>query len=351
MEPSTIQSYVPATHLQEGKQAPPAELFHEDLGMASLTSDGLTLLCRRGTRLPLGKHRLSPEQLAWLDRHLSTHRRLALLCDGRLLILCNELFSSTSLLCVLLPHAEPQTLAYVLTHLPSCELAISPEARELAAYGGKPEEVYARLSELFLRLEHCLLPSAELDFRLHCAELAALAGCRVQVTDLPPGQLPVSHAELLRWTAFLLCLLLSVRGESAMGPQLLPKEIRTSGLTLSLLHHAERHPQRAAAGEAMPARLGQASAASIPAMAERPTAVIRADGRTRKKRAAHRSYDISRFGFLQLPCFSEFHLEPTETGFELEVFLRNTGRSMQLFAGIGQDTERLRIEFRFIRAG
>lgn len=214
-----IDSYVPEAFFRDGKEGLACRECHEDFAVVAPT-EGYRLLAARGSNLKTGATLEIPQkEQHFLEAAMSEQTRVAILGRHGILIACTELLPTTGLLPMLLPHGSPEGIAHCLRTLSRYRPVCSPALSHLSDTG-RPERYYTALCEQLDFCERILQPDTEADFRLHCAHIAEFAGCRTDVTALPVGPLPLIEPDRNRWTAFLLCALLALRGNGARTPTL-----------------------------------------------------------------------------------------------------------------------------------
>lgn len=239
MTPSEIRAYVPSAAYLDQKQESACPLFYEDFAMLEpgrsytvLASRGLTLKPGYGIQLP-------PSELDFLEQNLGHAQTIAVKAEEGILLVFTDLFSSTGLLPVMLPHGEPDAVAYAVDCLGADKIRLSPATRASASPSKNSETIYVQLCETLTLCDRVLIPDPDRDFRLHCAHVARLAGCRANVIDLPIGRYPLHAGDHARWTAFLLCVFLSLRGDSALGSHLTLDHADRRAFQIRLSHQSE----------------------------------------------------------------------------------------------------------------
>jgi hypothetical protein len=277
MKSQNIHAYVPEEFLLRNKEELPCHRFREDLAIVSYADDCKILTCR-GPSLHTGSClAISENEKRIIDLAISTEKTAAVLADGKLLLVFTELFAKTGLLCVSFPHGNATTLAKSLLASEVQGVLCSDALLTLAASGVKCENTITELIEEFYLFRRILIANPNTEFRLHNARIAEIAGCRVDVRTLPIGVFPIDWIDFSKWTAFLLCAFLALRGDSALDTQIHLNDATRREFSLQVSHISE-HPQKT-------------------------------------------PIEDERFAFLRLPCFSGYHLSKTKNGFVLDTAL------------------------------
>ena len=239
MSPSEIRAYVPpATYLEE-KQEAACPQFYDDFAMIAPAQSN-SVLASRGLTLKSGtKINLPPSEMDFLERNLLHAEIIAVTADEGILLFFGTLFSTSGLLPVLLPHGAPNAVAYAVACMGENRIRLSPSVQACAAGSKEAETVYHRLADTLSLCDRVFNPASDEDFRLHCAHVAQLSGCKANVTELPVGHYPLHAGDRARWTAFLLCVFLSLRGDSAHGSQLSLDGADRREFRMQLSHQSE----------------------------------------------------------------------------------------------------------------
>ena len=285
-----VNVYVPESFYMEGKEEMPCRLFREDLAVLLPSHTEYTILAARGLYLKAGnKIPISDEDSAFVESSLLNSSRCLIVHKDRPLILFGDLYRSCGLLLALLPHHDPTAVSLALPYVLAARTELAPSAQKIACKHASAQaisECYSALSEQFAECNRIV--QVETDFRLHVAHIAQYAGTLANVTDLPIGDFPLSPYTHGRWSLFLLCVFLALRGDSATPSQLHLKHADRREFQLRLAHKSE-------------------ASRKIPVTQEL-------------------------FGFLDLPCFSDFKLSKTENGFILEATLPRSSAPPALHA-------------------
>ena len=243
MSSSEIRAYVPAESYRDHKEEIACPRFYEDFAILDPLG-GYSILAARGLILKSGgQMHLPNEEIGFLEQEIPHAEMLAVCAEEGILLLFSALFSATGLLPVMLPHGNPSAVAYALTCMGTDRIRCSPSVMSRASRCQEAETVYLQLTETLSLCERVLRPDPTQDFRLHCAHIAQLSGCRANVVDLPVGHYPLHAGDHARWTAFLLCVFLSLRGDSALGSHLMLDHADRQAFQIRLSHQSE-HPRK-----------------------------------------------------------------------------------------------------------
>ena len=235
-----VQAYVSPTVYQDGKDEQLCPRYHEDFAILD-PSNGYTVLSARGIHLGEGRTPLFSEgEITFIEHHLPYNDALLVQTKDGVLLILRSFFSASGLLPVILPHGPAPTVAHVLKTVFADRLLCSPAVLSLPSGQKDFEPIYHRCTSLLELCDYVLRPVRNTDFRTHCAAIARLAGCKADVTSLPFGSFPLHEADHTRWTVFLLCTLLSLRGDSSLEVKLELIQANRQEFYLRLSHHSER---------------------------------------------------------------------------------------------------------------
>jgi len=278
-----IDAYVPEKLLLEGKREMPSMIFEERFAILDAANEGKLLASRGFGERSRSEEALFKNDLPQLLSYLKDHRCVAFMTERGLAVAFGDFLPDLALIPIFLPFGEHAALAWGLRHLEREDLFLEDAVRKIAARPVEYEAVLTQLNREFFFFDRVMRPEREIDFRLHCAHIAQLAGCRADVTEMPIGHYPIGDAELSRWSAFLLCLMLSLRGDSATGPRLSLKAATRRAFCMQMDYFSEHKGARAIKEEL--------------------------------------------YSFLSLPCFSDFSLTGTKQEIRLEAILRRRDSS------------------------
>ncbi len=294
MKTQQINAYVPASAYLEGKQESVTPRFYEDFAILDpaenyrvVAARGLTLKSDRPLRFSLGES-------DFLETNLLRHAAVAVDTENGILLVLRHLQSHCGLLAATLPHGSKTAVAYALRCFDNKDVLLSPTVAAQAHPCKEAEEIYLHLAPFFRLCEEVFSPERSFDFRLHCAHVAQLAGCKINVTQLPAGHYPILSGDLARWTAFLLCLFLTLRGDSALGTAFQLEHADRQKFSMKISHQSEYQRK-------------------IPV-----TETI--------------------YRFLALPPFSDFRLSRTNDRFSIQAVLRRQHSTHLLRASDGFDS-------------
>lgn len=274
-----IRSYVPETFLLDEKEEMACRECREELAVADPARD-FCLLASRGSLWHTGALlsdavKISRKELAALKSSFGSWKRYALPAADGVLFCFGEL-SDTGLLPLMLVRENPSAIKRALRLLERTDVVLSPALAALPEAASVTEDLCCTLAEQLFCSDRIFRAEPDADFRLHCAWVAVFAGCRVSVIELPVENGPLLSSEFHRWTAFLCCLFLNLRGDSAKGPLFRLQNLTDEALCMEMDHHPERE---------------KADFVGTP------------------------------YGFLRASCFEGFTLGTTDDGIRLEVTL------------------------------
>lgn len=282
MNRPNVENYVPIEDFYREKQMPAGDGFCDRF--AILEWDGaFRIVASRGEELSQGAVLpVDPEEdLGLLRQMLSDGKRVIVQTAVGAAILFGDLYEG-GMIPALFPSGNSEDLATACGLLGRKELVLSYGFEKAARKGSETHsravfDLCRGLSETLNRCDRLFSSKEPYDFRLHCAEVAAFAGCRVNVGELPMGDFPICEADRRRWTLFLLCLFLSLRGASAEGTNFRMEQTERQTLTTGMEYRSNRDSRKT---------------------------------------------DAERFAFLDHPAFDGVELERTNDGYRLAVTLK-----------------------------
>ena len=283
---SEIRAYIPEADCRKGKKETGDVLFYEDFGV--LNPATYELVVARGLYISAGKEIcLTREEQDFLEWNIGSYPAVAVRWKDSVLVFLRGFYSTTGLLPVVLPHGDPGAIAFWLVNVGFPTVRCSLGVVRMSAGQSVGCELLQRLEGSMSQFKRVFNPPLREDFRFHCALIARLAGFRADVTSLPTGHYPIEEESLGRWTMFLLCTFLSLRGDSS------------TKLELSYADRADFH-----------LRLVHLS-----------------------EYCTKRKFSIKPFyPFAGLSVFSDYRLLPTKNGFVLEAVLHRAHTSDMLSA-------------------
>ena len=241
MNPQQISAYVPQSAYLDGKQEDVYPRFYEDFAILD-PCQNYEAIAARGVHLKTNQSPVfSFGEQDFLESHQADSKVIAVDTKDGIMLVFQHLFPHCGLLPVLLPHFDKRAVAYALHTMEHLGILLSPTVLNQVRLHSDTETAYGQLSQSLKLCHDIFYPSQDLDFRLHCAHIAQLAGCKVNVTELPVGQYPILTSDQLRWTAFLLCVFLTVRGDSALGTDLHLAHADRREFCMKLSHSSEYH--------------------------------------------------------------------------------------------------------------
>lgn len=266
-----VEAGYPSSAFYEDREE---DLFAEGLAVVDL-DDRFRILAARGIGYLSGENlAIAEDATDELCARLDRGERAAVPTDKGSAILFGDLMPG-GLIPVVLLNRKYDEIVYALRLLGKSEWAILPPRK--GTHPGRADETCQTLFRIVSACDRLFCPPAGMDFRRHCAGIAALAGCRTNVLALPRTVLPQDRTEQKKWTLFLLCLFLSLRGASNEGPRFRMREENGSVIT-----------------------------------------GIECDKEPQKPR------ENKRFLFLRHPMFRDMQLERTETGWRMEGSFRGS---------------------------
>lgn len=279
MKTQNVENYVPIETFYKGKQTIAGDVFRDRFAVLEI-GGGLRVVAARGEAISADETLpVSSRELAFLTAALAEGKRILFPSEVGVSVLFGDAMSH-GLVPALFPNGDPTTLVNAVRLLGREDLTLFPSLQTAEERKGKRglsmQEVCRELSHGLAWCDRVFSVRDDAELRLHCAEIAALAGCRVDVRALPIEDFAVCESDRRRWTLFLLCLFLSLRGANAEGPAFSMREIGRQTLTAGVEY--------------------------------------RSTDDSRKR-------DGERFAFLDLPAFRGMELEKTEEGYRITATL------------------------------
>ena len=288
----TVENYVPIEDFYREKQMPATDAFCDRFAVLSW-GQAFRVVASRGEGLSAGAVLpVDPEEnVGHLRQTLADGKRVIVQTAVGAAILFGDLYEG-GMIPALFPNGSSEDLATACGLLGRKELVLSYAFEKAARKGAGTHsravfDLCRGLNETLNRCDRLFCQKEPYDFRLHCAEVAAFAGCRVNTGELPMGDFPICASDRCRWTLFLLCLFLSLRGASAEGTKFRMEEIERQTLTTGMEYRSNRDSRKT---------------------------------------------DTERFAFLDHPAFEGVELERTDEGYRLAVTLKRQEPSDVLHA-------------------
>ena len=142
---------------------------------------------------------------------------VAFLCGNRICFGFGGL-GTAGFLPVVVWEESPEAVLSAWDRAVGTEILRSPGLQTIGRKAEPPAALCAAIAECYQQSRYLFHPGPGADLRSICVGAAVFTGCRVEVADLPRTPMEVLPSELLRWTAFLLCLFLTLRGSAPTGP-------------------------------------------------------------------------------------------------------------------------------------
>lgn len=283
--PKRVESYVPVAAFYEGKQELAGRPFSDRFAVLDAERNFCALAMR--SERPAGTVLHPAENRAFLREATESGKNVLAAAESGAVVLFGRA-SVSGLTPAWFPAGSFCEFAGIPARVGRADLLFSPLAQSMVGSAGKSlrgrEEIFRQFAGELIRCDS-ILNGLSTDFRLRCAEIAALAGCRADVRELPVGDFPVAEADRRLWTVFLCCLFLSLRGADAKGPTFRMRELGRQTLITGMEYRSNRDSERS---------------------------------------------DPARFAFLDHPAFRRIQSERTENGYRLSFALtRSAGQSLR----------------------
>ncbi len=204
-----LRSYVPEKLFFEDKDRRRCRRLHDDMAVLDADSD-FRILAARGFSEPIGTPlfsslSVSDADLARVDAFLKSNGTCLLIgAGGASILLFSAWYSSCRLLLAIRIHREEREVRDLLdaAEAGAAVPVFSPE---------EPDEapLLLQLAEIFYYTEHILQDRG--NFWTHCLTVANFVGCRLEQLQLPVSGVSLEEKDFHRMTAFLVCLLLTMR--------------------------------------------------------------------------------------------------------------------------------------------
>lgn len=214
-----IRNYVPETLFQDGKQQRTVRIPYAAFAMVSLYEPN-RVLASGGDFFSVGNpisDILMPSEWQFVLANRGNAHVLAFLCGEHICFAFGGL-GTVGFLPVLVWKESPGAVLSAWDRAVGEELLRSPGLQTVRKKPEPSVKLCAAIAECYQRSTHLFRPGTKADLRSICVGAAIFTGCRVETMDLPRVPMNVLPSELLRWTAFLLCLFLNLRGSAPVGP-------------------------------------------------------------------------------------------------------------------------------------
>ena len=208
-----LNAYIPAIDFTNEKALAPLRTHREDISVIEPNNHYQILACRphqanAGASLP-SLWAIPDEELAFLRTALSSHSRVALLADGRAVLILGELLAASGVLLAVRPQISPAALRRYAESCGLGDLVFSPAFPASAA--SLSEEELEQMDELNYYLGQILTPRKEVGIATLTWRIANFVGCRLEENKLSPVEDRLAEGQLKRLTAYLLCTFLHLR--------------------------------------------------------------------------------------------------------------------------------------------
>ncbi len=207
-----IESYIPESQFYNGKDESKCRIFHDDCAVLS-DDDDFRIIAARGFEKQIGQPFFEAvltdsDARSRLSAFLrGTQDYLLLPFHEQSLLFLSAWHKSTTLVPVFLLHASEKNVRQMLN------FASRDAFSELFRVANEPENgeesLREQLAEIFCYLDGLIKPGR--NFWTSCRMLATFFGCCLENLSMPFEEKIASDALFHRVTAFLVCLLLSLR--------------------------------------------------------------------------------------------------------------------------------------------
>ena len=224
-----IKSYVPELTLFDRKDEQSARTFDEDLSVVD-PANGFCAVACRGRGSAVGQsvaeaYGIDPDELAFLRRALTSHKRILLQGKRGAVLLFADLLDTTGLLLAAAPKISAASAARLLRYLCRADFAITPAlSAATGALQAEDKTAYDRLAALLYYTDRILSDDPNTGLWTRTLLTANFAGCLLEATSLPVNTLALSRGEGHRLIAFLLCVFLTLRNRDATVAARAPEE-------------------------------------------------------------------------------------------------------------------------------
>ncbi len=214
-----IRNYVPEELFQAGKQQNTVRIPCAAFAMVDLYDPNRILACcgqffTVGTPIPEG---MNPAEWQFVLDHKGSSSFIAFLCGERLCLSCTGL-SAVGFLPVAVWNESPGEILSAWDYAVGRELLCSPAVQSITRKARPSANLCGAIAEYYRQSKGLFLAQGDATLRNVCVRAAVFTGCRAETVNLPRFPMDVLPTELLRWTAFLLCLFLTLRGSAPSGP-------------------------------------------------------------------------------------------------------------------------------------
>ena len=214
-----LRNYIPETFFQTGKRQTTIRIPYAAFAMVDLHTP-CKIIASCGDLFsnddPVSNFVTKSEWQFVLEN--GTHSSaVAFFCGGRICFSFGGL-AAIGFLPVVVWKESPEAVLAAWNRAVGTEILRSPGLQPVVPKTNPPARLCAAIAECFRQSKALFHPTGETDLRSICVGAAVFTGCRAEIFNLPRSPMNVLPTELLRWTAFLLCLFLTLRGSAPQGP-------------------------------------------------------------------------------------------------------------------------------------
>jgi len=215
-----VSAFVPESAFLDTKQADACRVCFEDCVVVDTNHCNVPVAYRGEHPIPFTDYfsqiSLPRSEYALLLSALRTHRRAVLNSPNGALFVFGEFLEETGLLPIVRPRISPEDTSLVLRALSLLGedgFFVSPSiSRACAATSDVSDDVLHKIREQLFYINAFCNPSPfSQGIFTGSVRIANFAGCRLECSNLPVGEILIPPTEQIRLTAFLLCVFLSLR--------------------------------------------------------------------------------------------------------------------------------------------
>ena len=214
-----IRNYIPETFFQTGKQQTSVRISYTAFAMVDLYGSHQILACG-GDLFAVGNsilQYLAPSEWQFVLENRENPSAVAFLCGERICFGFGGL-GTVGFLPIAVWEESPEAVLSAWKRSVGSEILCSPGLQAVKPKPKPSAKLCAAMAECYQQSQYLFHPTDKADLRKICVEAAVFTGCRAETINLPHNPMNVLPSELLRWTAFLLCLFLTLRGSAPQGP-------------------------------------------------------------------------------------------------------------------------------------
>ncbi|MBQ9784403.1 MAG: hypothetical protein IJW29_09835 [Clostridia bacterium] len=208
----SLERYVSEKHFYQGKDDLKCRIFHDDCAILH-SAENFRVIAARGIEkwvgLPFFDSVLkNPDARRRLNTFLKSGEKYLLLpFENQSLLFLSAWYEWTSLVPVFLLHASEKDVRQMLNF--ASRDAFSSVFRVANEPQADEASLREQLAEIFYYLDGLISPTC--NYWTHCRMLAAFFGCRLEKISMPFDSASMSEPLFHRVTAFLVCILLTLR--------------------------------------------------------------------------------------------------------------------------------------------